>query len=141
MNTLEFCAKYLKNVDYTINPDDTIDVNGDVDLWNKLGDKLPVKFGKVSGEFFCCENKLTTLEGCPNYISGSFYCFGNKLTTLEGCPKYVGSYFNCHSNKLTTLEGCPKYVGSDFYCEILTHHILGNIHGSRMYVLEQRIVI
>jgi hypothetical protein len=51
MNTLEFCEKYLKNVDYTINNDDTIDVNGNVDLDNKLGKltNLPVKFGKVSG--------------------------------------------------------------------------------------------
>jgi hypothetical protein len=51
MNTLEFCKKYLKN--YTINPDGTIDVDGDVNLQNKLGNmkKLPVKFGKVSGFF------------------------------------------------------------------------------------------
>jgi hypothetical protein len=35
-----------------------------------LGDmeKLPVKFGKVSGYFACYENKLTTLKGCPNYV-------------------------------------------------------------------------
>jgi hypothetical protein len=41
MNTQEFCEKYLKN--YTINSDNTIDVNGYVYL-NKLGDmtKLPV---------------------------------------------------------------------------------------------------
>jgi hypothetical protein len=64
MNTQEFCKRYLIN--YTINPYNTIDVNGDVNLYNRLGDmkKLPVKFGKVSGFFSCSGNKLTTLEGC-----------------------------------------------------------------------------
>jgi hypothetical protein len=74
MNTLEFCEKYLKN--YKINDDNTIDVNGDVYLGCKLDDmeKLPVKFGKVSGCFSCFGNKLTTLEGCPNYVGGYFSC-------------------------------------------------------------------
>jgi hypothetical protein len=73
MNTLLFCNKYLEN--YTINPDDTIDVNGGVYLWYKLGDmeELPVKFGKVSGDFSCGFNKLTTLEGFPSYIGDNFY--------------------------------------------------------------------
>jgi hypothetical protein len=124
MNDIEkFCKKYLKN--YTINPDNTIDVNGDVYLPKKLGKmtKLPVKFGKVYGEFWCSNNKLTTLEGCPNYVGGYFYCSHNKLTSLEGCPNYVGGYFNCIGNEITTLEGCPNYVGRFFdcgYCDLTT---------------------
>jgi hypothetical protein len=80
--------------------------------------KLPVKFGKVSGYFSCFENKLTSLEGCPNYIDGSFYCRRNNLTTLEHCPKYVGGNFYCDNNKLTTLKGIEKceILGS-FHCE------------------------
>jgi hypothetical protein len=103
MNTLEFCEKYLKNVDYTINPDDTIDVNGDVDLCNRLGDmkKLPVKFRKVSGYFICSSNKLTTLEGCPNYVGGGFSCSNNKLTTLKGIEKceIIGNFY-CTRNDI-----------------------------------------
>jgi hypothetical protein len=74
MTPLEFCEKYLKN--YTINLDDTIDVNGSVHLWKKLGkmEKLPVKFEKVSGDFDCEWNKLTTLENCPNYVGGDLWC-------------------------------------------------------------------
>jgi hypothetical protein len=113
MNTLEFCQKYLEN--YTINPDGTIDVDGDVYLDNDM-EKLPVKFGKVSGYFYCDGNNLTTLEGCPKYIGGVFSCGGNKLTTLEGAPKYIGGVFSCGGNKLTTLEGAPNYVGGYFYC-------------------------
>jgi hypothetical protein len=120
MTPLEFCKKYwIKN--YTINTDGTIDVNGNVDLYYKLGDmkKLPVKFGKVSGTFDCSENNLTTVEECPNYLGGYFYC---------------------HRNKLTTLEGCPKYIGGNFQCNILTHHILGKVQRN-IYCDKQRIVI
>jgi hypothetical protein len=79
MNTLEFCKKYLKN--YTVNPDKTIDVNGNVGLEYILNDmeKLPVKFGKVSGYFSCFGNNLTTLEGCPKYVGGTG--FGSDIIT------------------------------------------------------------
>jgi hypothetical protein len=140
MNTLEFCQKYLKN--YYINTDDTIDVDDDVDLWKKLGDmeKLPVKFGKVSGYFDCSMNNLTTLEGCPNYVDGYFSCSENKLTSLEYSPKYIGSSFYCYDNKLTKLEYCPKFIGGGSGCEILTHHILGNVQDKIFYNI-QKIVI
>jgi hypothetical protein len=117
MTPLEFCEKYLEN--YTINSDDTIDINGNVDLYARLGNmtKLPVKFGKVSGGFYCSGNKLTSLEGCPNYIDGDFYCYKNKLTTLEGCPKYVGGNFYCSDNNLTILKGIEKCeIIDNFYC-------------------------
>jgi hypothetical protein len=139
MNTLEFCQKYLKN--YTINTDDTVDVDGIVDLNEILGnmEKLPVKFGKVSGYFYCTNTELTTLEGCPNYVGGYFTCYENKLTSLEGCPKYVGGNFSCDNNKLTTLKGIEKCeIIGGFYCGnnkippenykyILTAKIGGNI--------------
>jgi hypothetical protein len=126
MNDIEeFCEKYnIKN--YTINDDGTIDVKGDVNLSNKLGKmkKLPVKFGKVYGYFYCSYNQnLTTLEGCPYYVGGEFSCNLNKLTSLEGCPKYVGHGFDCRNNKLTTLKGIEKceIIGS-FDCRI-NHNI------------------
>jgi hypothetical protein len=115
----QFCEKYLKK--YKINSDGTIDVNGNVYLDNRLGDmeKLPVKFGKVSGDFDCSMNILTTLEGCPNYVE---------------------DFFSCDDNKLATLEHCPKYIGGDFVSDILTYHILGNVQRN-IYYIRQRIVI
>ena len=120
MTPKQFCEKYLKK--YTINPDNTINVNGSAGLCKKLGDmkKLPVKFGKVLYSFDCSENKLTTLDGCPKYVGGNFYCYGNNLTTVEGCP---------------------KYVGGDLVCEIITHHILGNVQRNIYCNNIQRIVI
>jgi hypothetical protein len=120
MTPKQFCERYLdKYTRYTINPDNTIDVNGDVDLDYVLGkmEKLPVKFGKVSGSFLCNYTKLTTLEGCPNYIGGHFSFFNN-----------------------TTFLNI-KYVGGNFHCNILTHHILGNVQGNIFYYNKHRIVI
>ena len=141
MNEKEFCQKYLDDVNYTINNDGIIGVDGRVDLNFKLGnmEKLPVKFGKVSGYFSCVANKLTTLEGCPTYVGVSFYCYNNKLTTLEYCPKYIGGNFYCDNNKLTTLKSIEKCkILGDFHCRgnnippenyiyILTAKIGGNI--------------
>jgi hypothetical protein len=113
----DICEKYgIEN--YTINPDGTVDVDGDVYLYGKKLKKLPIKFGKVSGWFDCSYNKLATLEGAPKVVGGNFYCNRNQLTTLEGSPKEVGGGFDCSNNKLTSLDGSPKEVGGGFYCSL-----------------------
>ncbi len=110
----DICKEYkIKN--YTINPDGSIDVDGDVNLsFDKL-DKLPLRFNRVGGDFTCMYNNLTTLRGCPNYVGGSFGCGNNQLTSLEGCPKEVGDTFYCPSNKLTSLEGLPSILNDELY--------------------------
>ena len=109
------CKKYdIEN--YTINPDGTVDVDGDVNLSGKGLKELPLKFGKVSGDFYCHYNQLTTLEGSPKEVGGDFYCYNNQLTTLTGAPKEVGGNFYCYNNQLTTLEDAPKEVGGRFDC-------------------------
>ena len=114
-NIEQICKKYgITN--YTVNQDGTVDVDQNVLLARENLTRLPLKFGKVSGNFWCDNNQLTTLEGCPTEVGGSFGCSNNQLTTLEGCPKTVGGGFYCSGNKLTTLEGCPKTVGGGFYC-------------------------
>ena len=96
--------------------DGLVDVDGSVYLSGRELTKLPLKFGRVSDDFYCYNNKLTTLEGGPVEVGGDFYCDNNKLITLEGGPKQVGGDFNCSNNNLTTLEGSPKWVGGDFSC-------------------------
>jgi hypothetical protein len=110
------CEIY-KIVKYTINDDGTVDVNDKlVDLSYKNMTKLPLKFGKVTGDFCCSYNNLTSLEGSPISVGGSFYCSNNILTSLEGSPKYVDGYFCCYNNILTSLEGSPTSVGGRFWC-------------------------
>ena len=91
-------------------------IEGDVIL-NESVEKLPFKFGKVTGDFFCNNNKLTTLEGSPNWVGGSFCCFRNRLISLEGCPTIVRGNFSCEVNKLKSLKGCPTRIGGNFYCD------------------------
>jgi hypothetical protein len=111
----EICEIYnIEN--YTINSDGTVDVDGDVDLSRKGLTKLPLNFGKVTGYFYCYNNKLTTLEGSPISVGGYFGCYNNKLTTLEGGPREVGGDFYCNYNQLITLEGSPREVGGHFSC-------------------------
>jgi hypothetical protein len=109
------CKKY-KIRNYTINDDYSIDVSGNVDLGNKSLTKIPLKFNKVSGDFYCTDNNLNTLEGSPESVGWSFYCGENNLTTLKGGPEEVGRDFFCSNNQLTTLKGGPKRVGIIFYC-------------------------
>jgi hypothetical protein len=112
----EICEKYgIKN--YTINSDGSVDVDGDVYLSHKKLDKLPVRFGKVTGYFSSRGNDLTSLEGCPASVGRDFYCSNNQLSTLEGGPRKVGGHFFCYNNQLTTLEGCPTEVGGRLWCQ------------------------
>ena len=115
MTTEEICEKYgIKN--YTINPDGSIDVNGRVDLSDKGLVEIPILFNRVSRDFDCGFNKLTSLKGSPRWIGGNFECDHNRLTSLEFSPDYVGSGFFCGNNDLTDLVGSPKEVGGEFDC-------------------------
>ena len=68
---------------YTINKDLSVDVDSNVNINNRNLTKIPIKFNKVSGYFFCHNNKLTSLVGCPTNVNGDFYCHNNKLTNIN----------------------------------------------------------
>jgi len=88
-----------------------IDVDGDFDCSSEsLIDLKGIKFGEVSGVFYCRNNLLTSLEGAPQSVGGSFYCENNLLTSLEGAPQSVDGMFSCSNNQLTSLEGAPQTV-------------------------------
>lgn len=110
--------KYKIKNNYTINNDFTIDVDGFVYLNNWNLKELPeyIQFNIITGSFYCSENKLTSLRGCPREVRGIFNCSNNKLTSLEGAPKEVGSDFYCYNNQLTSLEGAPEIVKGKFNC-------------------------
>jgi hypothetical protein len=126
----KICKKY-KIENWTLNPDGAVDVEGNVDLANKGLRKLPLKFGRVTGNFWCSYNQLTSLEGCPTEIGGSFWCFDNLLTSLEGCPTEIGGSFLCYYNQLTSLEGCPTEIGGIFICY---NNNLTSLKGATEYI-------
>ena len=117
----------------TINNDNSIDYNGDVDISDKNLDKIPLQFNIVNGNFNCSNNKLTSLEGAPKQCN-DFNCFNNDLTNLKGAPQECNNFdcstnnlkslegapikckeFNCTLNKLTSLKGAPQQC-EYFYC-------------------------
>lgn len=113
----DICKKYNIAIGkYTINEDGSIDVDGSVYISSRELTEIPLKFNKVSGNFNCQNNYLSTLEGSPKYVGGVFNCYNNQLTSLQGSPNFVDGYFDCHNNKLTNLVGCPKEVGGSFNC-------------------------
>jgi len=77
---------------------------------------MPFKVNKVTGDFNCNQNLLTSLEDCPKEVGGSFHCSGNQLTDLKGCPKDVGGDFDCSGNEIKSLENCPIEIGGNLNC-------------------------
>ena len=95
----KICKKY-KIENYTINPDESIDVDGDVNLSHRKLSKIPLNFNKVSGNFWINNNNLTSLEGCPKEVGESFDCAKNQITSLKYSPIKVGTYINLYMNPL-----------------------------------------
>ena len=113
------CIQY-KIPNYTINADGSIDINGDVKVWSIGMTSLPLRFGKVSGNFNVRLNDLTTLIGSPHIVGGDFNCENNNLSSLDGCPEYVGGEFWACGNNLTstyTGDNDIEVVG-DFYSDL-----------------------
>lgn len=96
-------------VNYTINSDETIDVDGSVNLSFKNIHRLEIQFNKVSGNFSISGNPLTTMKGFPKYIEGTLNCNLTGLETLEYFPEYVGGYSRLNYLDLKSLHG---YTGS-----------------------------
>lgn len=120
------CKKY-GIIYYSINNDMTIDVTGDVDLSKMKLKTLPLNFNKVTGDFYCSFNNLTSLEGCPKIIGGEFSCNDNELKSLKYGPIKIGTSYNCSKNNLTDLIGAPTNISRLFDC---SHNPLKSLKGS-----------
>lgn len=55
-------------------------------------------------------------EKIPNEVTGNFYCSDLGLTSLEGCPSKIGIDFFVSHNQLTSLEGSPSIIKGCFFC-------------------------
>jgi hypothetical protein len=112
----EFLNRYVKG-SWNLNSEGLVDVKGYFDCcYQDLKSFKRIKFGKISGDFNCFNNQLTSLEGAPQEVGGNFKCHGNKLTSLEGAPQKVGDGFFCSNNQLTSLVGAPQEVEGYFDC-------------------------
>jgi hypothetical protein len=112
-----FLNRYTKGT-WSVNPaTGLVDVQGSfVCSGRGLKSLAGIRFGTVTGNFWCQENRLTSLEGAPQRVQWNFVCNSNQLTSLEGAPQTVTGGFYCDDNQLTTLVGAPRTVGGEFYC-------------------------
>jgi hypothetical protein len=110
------CEKYdIKN--YTINSDNSVDVDGDVYLCGKKLKSIPLNFNIVNGYFDCGNDNLTSLKGCPVRVGNGFSCYRNELTSLQYSPQYVESCnFYCSMNKIESLQYCTELIRDNFSC-------------------------
>jgi hypothetical protein len=100
---------------WTLNPDGKIDVEGDFQGDGYLTDFKGLKFGRVSGDFWCHGNDLTSLDGAPSAVGKDFWCYRNDITSLEGGPQEVGGNYDCTPNdNLVSLQGAPKILKGEF---------------------------
>jgi hypothetical protein len=112
-----------------INDDGSIDVQGPVHIPTEYT-KIPVQFRNVSGDFFCFNTKITTLQGAPQQVSGDFFCFNTKIKSLQYAPQSVGRNFYCNGTKITSLHNIHKthsdwVIGRKLVIPVNCTHILG----------------
>ena len=110
----KFLDEYTRGT-WSVNSEGLVDIKGGFFcVGERIEDFLGIRFGKVSGYFWCFDNQLRTLEGSPREVGEGFYCYGNQLRTLEGAPREVGGDFNCGINPLISLEGAPEVIMGSF---------------------------
>ena len=116
---------YTINDDLTIDVNRAVVLRKKLGNAKKLPDYI--QFGKVNnGYFSVSDNNLTTLKGCPYEINkgnsmynGDFFCTNNKLTSLEFAPKSITGSFICTKNakKFTEKEvnAVCKHIGRNIH--------------------------
>lgn len=84
----------------------TVDVDGDVILYNMHISKIPacIRFGKVTGDFIISSNDLETMEGLPVEVGGVLNIMKNKIKSFDG-----STVKSCMA-----LEGQPQKVKTDY---------------------------
>ncbi len=128
------CKEYdIKN--YTINPDGSIDVDGDVELGALNLNKIPLKFNNVSGYFNISSNNITSLEGFPKEVGDSVHCSYNKISTFEYFPNKINTNIYMYNNPLESLEGF--YGDYDkLYCDNKDGLILKLKRSKKLKILD-----
>ena len=113
IEAIKFINKYnIQNV--TLTDEGQINVDGDVNLSNKnLTDPdMTAKFGKVTGNFECQNNELTSLDFAPDCVGGDFNCSYNNINDFDNITiKHVGGKFYAYGadpDKLSKLKSIVK---------------------------------
>lgn len=130
----EKIKKWLDDNDiqgYTIHEDLTVSVDNPVDLSSLAIDCIPFKFREISGMLNISHCKFTTLKdvGLPKKCD-YFFAENNRITSLEGCPETT--HISLENNCLTNLDYLPST------CEDLNiaHNHIASLKGIKNSNLE-----
>lgn len=91
---------------YTINDDNTVSVDGDLELIGLRYKQLPVTFKEVTGDIKITGGMLANLQGLPKEINGHLSIASADNITLIGAPRRVGG-LDIHGTILTTFTSSP----------------------------------
>lgn len=64
--------------------------------------QIPLNFKKVTGHFYCDNNQLTSLQGCPKVLGGSLYSNNNQIWTFQGVG-LINRSFYCENNPIEII--------------------------------------
>ena len=107
---MEFKSLYGDDLSETI-------YNDVLDCYNKDLTSLKGSQKEVGNNFLINNNKLTTLEYCPEIIKGGLNCSFNKLENFKYFPKILGGGFDCSSNNISSFQGLPKVINGNLNIE------------------------
>lgn len=142
-NGITFAQLGITNIDKVdIDDEGFLNYTGNVNLTNielpgigKLKE-IPVKFGRIEGDFICSNMGLTTLKNAP-YDVEKFDASANNLTNLEGGPEIAKKYYANYCG-LTSLSGGPVIVNDEFSVEgnNIKNLVGGPRNGPKIYRVD-----
>jgi hypothetical protein len=113
----KICRKY-NIINYTINSDNSVDVDGDVNLWGKKLKSIPLNLNIVNGYFECGYNYLTSLKGCPVL---------KRKAIRGGSWKDISYYMNNSTRTYCYQDTIKSYIG--FRC---VQSYLDRVYGDNL---------
>ncbi len=123
-------SKWLKDHDvenYVINDDDTVSVNGDIELINLQYKRLPVTFKEITGNVTIVASRLETLAGLPQTINGDLEMNKVKVLDWTGCPAIVKGSVHLESSIVNGFGGdALREVGKGVY---LDYSVIESLKG------------
>jgi hypothetical protein len=122
----KFLDEYTRGT-WSVNSEGLVDVEGSFHCYGeRIEDFLGIRFGKVSGIFYCLGNQLRTLDGSPREVDGSFYCYRNPFISLEGAPEVIKYDFIFKNTRfrynLQSFLNEIDRIEPDEISLLLTHH-------------------
>jgi hypothetical protein len=93
-----------------VNSTQSLSLNFSHKRWFK-GTHMPVKFGKIQGNFNVTNMDFNYNKELPIYVKGNCYLTSNGFKTIEHFPEYIGAILSIYDNpEIKTYSNIHKHV-------------------------------